>query len=176
MKIRSTILVFLLFSSFIYAQNNTVETIDWQNPNQLNFDHFKGKPIKSKGVKGEFSTKISWVIKQYPGEVPNYTVYNRMIPSTSWLSMKHKELLQEYQFLFNISELYTRKIRKEILELNKKNIIDKEIYKASILKLISIQSKEKKKFEGVLFNQPDLYKHLNEKYQDSLKIYQKYTL
>ena len=175
MKILPTIYVFLFLTPLLIAQNNLDDQLEWSD-SQLTFSHFKAKPKTTKGIKGEFSTKIFWTIRQYPGEVPEYTVYNKMVPSLSWLSMKHNELLQEYQFLFNISELYTRKIRKEISELNKNKIIDKETYKSTIIKYINTQSKEKKRYEGVLYNQPDLYKILNKQYQDSLKLYQSYAL
>jgi len=175
MKIQSTILVFIFLTPFLIAQNNTNDQLEWSE-SQLTFDHFKAKPKTTIGIKGEFSSKISWVIKQYPGEIPEYTIYNKMVPSLSWVSMKHNELLKEYQFLFNISELYTRKIRKDILELNKKKVIDKEKYKSVIIKHISTQSKEMKRYDGVLYNQPDLYKILNKQYQDSLKLYQQYSL
>ena len=169
------LIVFLLYSTFINAQQTNTDQLEWSD-SQLTFEHFKAKPKTTKGIKGEFSTKISWVIQQYPGEVPDYIIHNKMIPSLSWVSMKHDELLKEYQFIFNISEIYTRKIRKDVLELKKKKVIDKEKYKTVILKHINTLNKEKRRFDGVLYNQPDLYKILNKQYQDSLKLYQQYSL
>ena len=169
------LIVFLLYSTFINAQKTNTDQIEWSD-SQLKFEHFKAKAKSSDGIKGEMSSKISWITKQYPGEAPEYIIYNLMIPSLSWVSMQHEELLREYQFIFNISEIYARKIRKDVLELNKKKVIDKETYKATILKHINTLHKEKRKFDGVLYNQPDFYKILNKQYQDSLKMYQQYSL
>lgn len=176
MKILSIFFILFSLNSVVFGQLKTNQDyIDWSET-PLTFNYFKVNKLKTKDIKGDFSTKISWTISQYPGEVPQYKVYNKMNPSLSWMSMHHKELLKEYQFLFDLSELYTRKIRKEISELNQKKVIDKEVYKAVILKHISKLNKQKKKYDGVIYNQPDLYKILNTQYQDSLKIYKQYAL
>lgn len=155
-------------------QNNPNDpTINWSEK-KLTFNDFKGKPKTTKGVEGELATKITWTIAEETGKTPVYTIYNKMVQNQSWMSIQHEELLKEYQFIWNLSELYTRKIRKEVESLYQKKTTNKEVYKAVITKNVTIFHKERMKLKGTLQNQPDLYKILDQKYQDSLKIYQKY--
>lgn len=148
-------------------------SIDWSEK-KLTFNDFKGKSKSSKGVQGELAAKISWTITEETGQLPIYKVYNKMDPNQSWMSVKHDELLKEYQFIWNLSELYTRKIRKNIEELNRRKSKDKEAYRKVISKQVAYFQKERNRYYGVLQNQPDMYKMLDKQYQDSLKQYNKY--
>ncbi|RLZ09165.1 hypothetical protein [Faecalibacter macacae] len=164
-------------SPFIFSlnQNKNDGLIDWSENRKLTFSDFKAKPKTSKGVEGELSTKITWTVREETGKLPEYKIYNKMNPYESWVSIKHEELLKEYQFLWNLSELYTRKTRKEIEALKFKKVKNKEQYKSIIVKNVQKFQTERQKFKGTLHNQPDLYKILNNQYQDSLKIYSKYA-
>lgn len=150
-------------------------SFDWSEK-KLTFNDFKAKPKTTKGVEGEFATKISWTITQETGKLPIYKVYNKMNPTESWMSVKHEELLKEYQFTWNLQELYARKARKDIEELNRRKSKDKDAYRKVITKHVAYFQKERLKYKGILQNQPDLYNILDKQYQDSIKMYSKYKL
>lgn len=98
-----------------------------------------------------------------------------MNPDQSWMSVKHPDLLKEYQFLWDIQELYARKTRKIVRDLNNEKYMDVNPYREKIYQQVRILQREQNKYRGTIINQPDLYKILNNQYQDSLKIYSKYA-
>lgn len=155
--------------------NENPSVKNWSE-NGLKFEDFLAPPKSKSGIKGEFHTKISWTIAEREGSVPIYKIYNQMDRSKSWINKKHDELLKEYQFTWDMAELYTRKIRKEIENFNKKKVVDKEQYKTLITSYVSKYNKQRVRYEGTLYNQPDLYRIVNKQYQDSLKLYDKYAL
>lgn len=169
-----TMSLFALFTTQANLEDNP-SLKDWGEKN-LRFEDFMASPKSKSGIKGEFHTKISWTIAEIDGRVPTYKVYNRMDRSKSWINKKHDELLKEYQFTWDMAELYTRKIRKDIEELNAKKVLDKEKYKAVITSYVGKFNKQRMKYDGALYNQPDFYKIVNKQYQDSLKMYNKYAM
>lgn len=98
-----------------------------------------------------------------------------MNPDQSCMSVKHPDLLKENQFLWDIQKLYARKTRKIIRDLNNEKYMDVNLYREKIYQQIRILQREQNKYRGTIINQPDLYKILNNQYQDSLKIYSKYS-
>lgn len=147
--------------------------IDWSEK-KLTFNDFKGKGKVTKSPEGEFASKISWTITEETGKLPVYKIYNRMDPSHSWMSIKHDELLKEYQFVWNLQELYARKARKDVEELNRRKSKDKDAYRKVITKQVAYFQKERLKYKGILQNQSDLYQMLEKQYKDSLQQYNKY--
>lgn len=147
--------------------------IDWSEK-KITFNDFKGKGKPSKTPEGEFASKISWTITEETGKLPVYKVYNRMDPTKSWMSINHDELLKEYQFVWNLQELYTRKARKDIEELQRRKSKDKDAYRKVITKHVAYFQKERLKYKGILQNQPDLYSMLEKKYKDSIQQFSKY--
>lgn len=162
-------LVILLFNS-----PPTQSKIDWSENYKLKFEDFKGKKkIKNKPI-GEIKIDISWNYTQYEGEIPTYIIKNKFDQENSWISMNHNELIKEYQFIWNLQELYVRKARKSISELNKKQILNTIEYDNAIKKQIYILQKQKNRYNGILQNQPDFYRILDKKYQDSINLYANY--
>ncbi len=154
------------------------DVISWSENYQLKFSDFKGKAKIDKNNKlprGEFAINISWIATIGDGE-PKYQLYNKFNPQKSWMNINHTELIKEYQFIWNLQEFYVRKARKQIDDLNKKHELKEEVYLDAINKTINQFHKARKHYDGILQNQPDLYRILNTKYQDSLKLYNKYKL
>jgi len=171
----TSVLLLVNMNSNINVHQNNSTIKDWSE-SKLTFDDFKATPKSKTGIKGEFSTKISWTVAEQEGALPIYKMYNKMDSSKSWMNKKHDELLKEYQFCWDLGELYTRKIRKDIELLNKNKVHDKEKYKATITKHVLNYRKQRAKYDGVLYNQPDLYKIINKQYQDSLNLYKGYKI
>lgn len=150
------------------------DVIYWSEK-KLTYDDFKGKsPKKDSTPNGEIALKVAWSKSSVQGKVPTYTIYNKMIRTDSWISMKHPGLLREYQFFWDMQELYVRKVRKDIDELYKKNEKNREVYQKVLTKHMTNFQKDRKKYKGVFIDQEDLYKIVNKQYQDSLKLYSNY--
>lgn len=169
-------LTFALLNCYFTPTPNVYQQSDLLNwsEKKLTFEDFKGKPKNTKKPEGALASKISWTITEESGKAPVYKIYNKMDRAQSWISVKHLELLKEYQFLWNLSELYTRKIRKEVEKLNVKKVTDKTIYKSVISQQVNTFYKERAKYTGVIQNQPDLFRIIDKQYNDSLMIYSKY--
>ena len=164
-------LIVLLFNSAPIPSK-----IEWSENYKLKFEDFKGKKKITNKPTGEIKIDISWNSKQYEGEVPTYIIQNKFDCENSWISMNHIELIKEYQFLWNLQELYVRKARKIVDELNKKKVLNTIEYENVIRKQISILQNQKNRYNGVLQNQPDLYRIVEKKYKDSLQLYKDYKL
>ncbi|MBW7869413.1 MAG: hypothetical protein H3C31_13945 [Brumimicrobium sp.] len=96
--------------------NPTDSLLLWTNKSQITWDYFKGKPdtIKFKGFGA-----VTWTWITYE----DYTVHNDSITMNllsylvinhSWVRIKTDDLLTHEQTHFNITEVFTRKIRKEL--------------------------------------------------------------
>lgn len=156
---------------FFPPENNFIE---WKENYTLKFVDFKAKAKKTPKPQGELAIKASWTISETDGTPPVYKIYNRFDPNSSWMSINHNELLKEYQFIWNLHELYIRKARKEVSNLNKKKVFDYTIYDKAIRKNITQFQKQRMKYDGVIQNQKDLYNIVNKKYLDSLNMYKEY--
>jgi len=167
----------LLLSIFpFYAFTNYVSVIEW-NKGKLTYDDFKAPPKSSKDVvKGEFVGHIKWSFNMTNDRIPKYKIYNNMSAKDSWLSVKHEGLLKEYQFMWDVQELYARKMRKASQKLTQQKEQDIEVYRKNFKKLFHQLQKERNKYNGVIIDQPDFYEILNKQYQDSLKMYDQYKL
>ena len=171
-KLISLIPIFLFNSPTYFDQGE--DAIFWSEK-RITFDDFKGKILKKDSKpNGEISLKISWTKSGLDHEVPHYTVYNKMMRNDSWISIKHQGLLREYQLYWDIQELYVRKIRKDLEELENRKEKNRDLYTAKITKNLSVLQKSKQKYKGVFVDQDDLYRIVNNQYQDSLKMYDKY--
>ncbi len=163
------ILIALL--SLMSFQSSTI--IEWSN-NKLAYNNFKKKGPKVKIPQGTIAYRLSWKFTQETGKPPVFKVYNKMDQEQSWLPIQHEEILKELQFQFDYAELYARKIRKEAEVLNKKGEKNQDLYKTKFNQEVAKLQKNQGKLVGVIQNQPDLYKRLNQQLQDSIKQYDRY--
>ena len=170
MKLKKS-LFFVGFLGVIYSFYQT-DYLNWNENQKLKFENFKAKaPGKLSKTTGEIYTEISWIKSQKANQAPTFTIINRMDQSKSWINRKDQDLLNQKQLQFDISELYARKIRKDIKNLNSKKIVDDKSYTNAINLQYKVMNQEQRRYQNMLAEQPNLLKIINTKYQDSLKLY-----
>ncbi|MBC7861719.1 MAG: hypothetical protein IAF38_02020 [Bacteroidia bacterium] len=118
----------LVFCSFI-LQNN--ERLIWSKSKPPQWEDFMGQPDAHSDFKAYTSFYISWKT-EIKDDTLIVSMNNFFEKNLSWVKEdRRKELLLHEQFHFNISEVYTRIMRKNISELKLKrediqSSIDKE--------------------------------------------------
>ena len=159
-----------------FSVNNHKSKIEW-NQKELTFEDFKGESKYSgEKVKGEFAGLIKWSYSITNDNPPQYTIYNKMDREKSWISANSEELISEYQFMWDLQELYARKMRKASEDLNQQNVQDTKVYRDTFNDYVKKLQSEKGRYTGMIYNQPDFKKILTEQYKDSLELYDKYKL
>ena len=103
----------ILFFSF---SNNEKKPIEYNASKELSWDDYNGKPNRASSFKALTATRISFSANSN-GKVLKLSLQNYFEPKNSWTKTKNNEILLNHERLhFHISELYARKLRKEILE------------------------------------------------------------
>ncbi|WP_281765469.1 DUF922 domain-containing protein [Neptunitalea lumnitzerae] len=136
-KNRILIIFLQLFSSIVFSQEIENDTILlWQLDRPLEWIDFQGKEKIEPNVthKSDAVTSVKFLfisMSNSEGIIYPYPVCY-FLKNISWTISNSTSLLNHEQTHFNISELYARKIRKEFLELLKKeNIIQEDYEKIS---------------------------------------------
>lgn len=158
----------------LYSFNLNPDYLEWSTT-PLKFSDFKGTPPKNSVSPVNFSTMISFQTKQIQGSPPQITIYNRMDRDASWIVGKKQSILDIQQIHFNTSELYARKIRKEIKKMNDAKVIDKEKYTQAIKKHTSLLHKIQKSKKTLLEDQPNLIKLWDKQIKDSLTMFKDFA-
>ena len=109
--------------------------LQWNEFYKLQWEDFRGEPDKDShgdaATAVQISAKPFLVKKEIRYDV--VALFNR---SKSWARDKSPSLLVHEQLHFDIAELYARKIRKKIRELNAEGVKDIKIYNAAIRALL----------------------------------------
>lgn len=151
--------------------------LEWSKDRTLTFADFKGKAPKSVGSAKSvnLTTVISYETQQVKGQVPKVFISNLIDRNSSWITVKKPEVLQLQQIKFDYSELYARKIRKEVAEMNKKGIKDRQKYIDVITKIAKASEVRQRNNNILMEDQPHLIKIMQKDVQDSLNIYKIYA-
>lgn len=173
-KLFSLVLLIGMGLSFAFINQDYFE---WSKEKKLSFNDFKGK-IPSNiatGASVNLSTLISYQTSQAQGSVPKITIFNYVDRNSSWIKVKKQEILDIQQIKFDQSELTVRKIRKEMENMNKKGVKDRQAYLDRITKMSqSAKQKNNSKFV-MLEDQPHLIKIMKKDISDSLSLYKAYA-
>lgn len=150
--------------------------LDWSSTKPISFQDFKGSAPKSKSSSTvKLSTLITFETRQVKGQVPKITIYNRLDRNASWIKVKRDDILKIQQVKFDYSELYARKIRKEIVTMNKQGIKERQKY----VDVIAKYARKLDKIQGTnslfLEDQPHLIKIMQKDIKDSLSLYKSFT-
>lgn len=150
--------------------------LDWSSTKPISFHDFKGNAPKSKSSSTvKLSTLITFETRQVKGQVPKITIYNRLDRNASWIKVKRDDILKIQQVKFDYSELYARKIRKEIVTMNKQGIKERQKYVDVIAKYARKLDKIQSTNSLFLEDQPHLIKIMQKDIKDSLNLYKAYV-
>jgi hypothetical protein len=150
---------------------------EWSKDKKLDYADFKAKiPANAgSGLSVNLSTLVSYTTSQAQGQVPKITVFNYVDRSNSWIKVKKTEVLEIQQIKFDQTELNVRKIRKEMDNMNKKGVKDRQKYIDVITKMNqTAKAKMQSKFV-MLEDQPHLIKIMKKDISDSLNLYKSYA-
>ncbi len=163
------------FMIFCFSFLNT-DYLEWSNERALTFADFKGSVPKNTNAKNtvNLTTLLSYETKQTQGQVPKITILNLIDRNSSWIKVKKQEILDIQQVKFDYSELYARKIRKEMASMNKKGIKEKEKYIQVITKYAQAFEKKQRLNNVLLDDQPHLIKIMKKDVSDSLNLFREY--
>ncbi|HMG68154.1 MAG TPA: DUF922 domain-containing protein [Chitinophagaceae bacterium] len=107
------LLSFLIFPVFIQAQDD--ESIEWSNGKRLNWSDYLAKPAASSEAAAITSTSIGIEYHVRNNEF-TYSITCRFSKTRSWGKYKTDYILQHEQGHFDITEIYARKLAKELKE------------------------------------------------------------
>lgn len=136
MSFRFLFFALLLFSASASGQPiEGSEILEWNEYYRLQWDDFQGEPtaesIGDAGAVVHIKAKPYLVKKQVHYHV--YAYFNR---SKSWARDKSAELLAHEQLHFDIAELYARKIRRLVAEMQRHHVRDVSEFNAAIHRLL----------------------------------------
>lgn len=179
-----SLLILFLFSIQTIAQSEEYENdsiIIWNKNRKLTWDDFQNKVLEppqfdAAGV----STGIEFLPKIISNKnINEITVFAVASKSESWVMNPSKELLDHEQIHFDITELFTRKLRKGIsdyLKENKRYELDtiQEIYYKFQNKLDYIQDKYDKEIRKDWNDDKCNQKKWDKEIDSLLNVYKKY--
>jgi predicted secreted Zn-dependent protease len=156
---------------------NQKDLLEWNEFYKLGWEDFQGKP--GEGSAGDAGTAVR--IKASPYRVNKkikYDVYAYFNRAKSWSNERSDALLSHEQIHFDIAEVYARKIRKKISELEKRNVNDIKVYNAEITKLLEESNEVDQLYDietlhGVLTRKQEIWKKNIEEELKSLERYKK---
>jgi hypothetical protein len=116
MKNILTVLAFLFMVPLAHSQQVSEDTLHWSSTKKLAWTDFKGKTAGKTGVLGNAAMMVSAKFhKGIKTKTSVETIFDRNI---SFIADKDKtaQMLKYYQVMFDIHELQSRKLRKELKE------------------------------------------------------------
>jgi FtsZ-binding cell division protein ZapB len=141
------ILVFLVCFSNVQTEKSVIE---WQDDRKLTWKDFIGKPKLNSRAVAETASGISFgfSVKTTNSNIDSFSteVNTYFYPEDSWYNVNKADayILRHEQLHFDITELYARKLRKEISELKVSNQVRtalKAIYKNNETELAKKQNR-----------------------------------
>lgn len=128
---------------FLLSLSASEHQFPWSKNRKLTWEDFKGKPVKSNFAAALTFTDIQINASLIDGQL-NVEVNNYFDSKLSWTKNKESaSLLAHEQLHFDITELYTRKIRKKLKEI----ISEEAIRNGTVNKESSKLLKEWKEFQ-----------------------------
>ena len=124
-------ILFILICFFSIQQDKP--TIVWQQDYKLSWDDFKAKPRLSSDAVAETASGISFgfSVKEFNKEIVSFStdVFAYFYPEESWCKPKdvNRGVLAHEQLHFDLTELYSRKLKHNIAKLEVSKDIKKEL-------------------------------------------------
>ena len=142
--------LFLLLFSF---DGDKKELREYDEKKELTWDDYKARPNKASSFKALTVTRTSFSANS-DGKLLQLTVQNYFEPQSSWTKTdKNQELLDHERLHFHISELFARKLRKQILQTKFKSKAQKVMDEIS--KMYEVNIRELTKFQRLYDRETD---------------------
>jgi len=171
-------LLFCIFCSVSFSQGLSGDTIHWIDYRKLNWSDFKGEAIDLPNMSGQslmvVLANFQKITLFLPVKTSVVTVFDR---KNSWTSTdgKTEQLLKYYQVMFDLYEVYSRKLKKEFKKTKfglDPNKVFQEKYNASLTAL-SDRSKQYMK-ETKMGSDNDVIEKWDRTIQSELKELEEY--
>jgi len=138
MKLLLSFIAFFSLLSLLSFLSKSEDLLLWEADKPLQIEDFRA--IQKDTIKrgNQFlgamsSIKIQFrTIQKGKNKVPEISIKNYFDRNESWILVKDDYVLQHEQIHFDISELFTRKLRKSIESLQQKKVSNLEIYKKKL--------------------------------------------
>lgn len=165
---KKLLLLFLIgFSAHVFPQ----DYLEWDAKRKLTFSDFKAPVPKNNIENVRLSTKISFQTKKVNGKVVDFKIFNQLDRNDSWIKTKQQEIIDIQQIHFNLSELYARKIRKDVQILLENKEENKEKYVEIVKKHTQNLNKLTQSKSILIEDQPHLINIWEKEISDSLNLY-----
>ena len=136
MKILLFLAACVTFTAASSQQSSRVgESIEWNAYYELGWHDFQGEPTEE--AIGDAGSVIKITAKPY--KIKNtiyYEVAALFLKNKSWSRDQSSTLLEHEQLHFDIAELYARKIRQKVSELNRRDVKDLAVYNTEVKKIL----------------------------------------
>jgi len=120
--------------------------LEWNEFYEISWENFKGNPDVNS--KADAATSVAILAKPYiSGKKINYTVYALFNQNKSWARNTNDRLLEHEKLHFDIAELYARKIRKKVAQLQKSNETEIGTYKKAVHQLLEESNQADLKYD-----------------------------
>ncbi|MGV0996424.1 hypothetical protein [Empedobacter falsenii] len=174
MKAVCFILITKLIWIFIY---NDESKILWTKDVKLKLEDFRNKVPKHNDKLAESLLSIEYSYQITEGRAPTFTVKTYFIKDSSWIKLKDENTLRHEKLHFDMAELYTRKMRRDIKQMRRKRIEDIGPYIEIMRQYRSENRKADELFDsqcfGLMVNGQVIeraHEHRQEEWIDSIKI------
>ena len=126
-KILFSLITLFFLSSFSLQNKNLVE---WKENQKLSWSDYFFMNLNNSERKAlaMTATNIEYTVYEQKGKAPRFVFRNYFNKEYSWTRTTRKDILKHEQLHFDISELYTRKMRKELGLMTQRNIKDVKLY------------------------------------------------
>lgn len=168
------LLAVLLCFSFLKDDSKIL----WTENLELNYDDFAQRPPRNiKNVLAKSGIRIEYHYHIKDKNPPVFTVKTYFLKDQSWMILKDSNTLQHEKLHFDLAELYTRKIRRDLEKLNQKKVRKLQTYFDIIEYYREENDRADAKFDtqsyGYVFNGKRVENHTRERlvhWQDSISI------
>lgn len=114
MKKSVLIVVVYLFSVFAFGQGSHKDLIKWSESVKLDWKDFKAKPNKATKALAQTQSHVLFKFQQSSNSEAEVELQSYFNTAGSWVKVETEYLLNHEQIHADITEVFARKIRKEI--------------------------------------------------------------
>jgi predicted secreted Zn-dependent protease len=147
---KAGLLLGALFIRIIVAGQTTIKsdnTLEWNEFYKLQWSDFQGPRGESAIGDAGTAVKIK-AVPFYVGKKIEYDVFAYFDRKKSWSTDRSDELLAHEQLHFDIAELYARKIRKKVRQLQKSGVNEVDVFNSHIRVLLEESNNEDLRYDA----------------------------